>query len=149
MTAWQAPELLYAPFAFAADAFLASEGDGREFIRSQFEASQHDLELLEDPDTYRYAHKAMSDFMRVAKRSVDELRYWVSDWTPHLNIARRKSLGMLIHSEHHDWLDSGEVESFCRQERNLRSEIIPRTAQLLTYEKPDHFCDSLRKIVDL
>lgn len=148
MTAWQAPEFLYAPFAFAADAFLASDGDGCEFMRSQFAASQHDLDLLEDPELYRIAHKSMSDFMGTARRSVDELLYWVSDWTPHLKIAQANTQGLLIHSERHDWLNAGEIECYCRNTPNLESAIIPETAQLFIYEKPDNFCKSLREVCE-
>ena len=149
MAAWQAPEFLYAPFAFAADAFVASEEDGREFMHSQFEASPHDLDLLDDPEMYRIAHKAMSDFMSVAKRSVDELLYWVSDWTPNLQTAQGNTRGMMVHSQHHDWLNASEVEEYCRTTPNMAVEIIPGTAQLFIYERPDEFCKSLKKLAYL
>ena len=148
MTAWKSPELLYAPFAFAAEAFLSGGEGERNFMRGQFQISPHDTKLVENPEIYGLALKALSDFMRTPQQSVDELCYWTSDWTEHLEAVRSRIPLTFFQSAKHPWLPSEEIVKRCAGLPNVHGEILADTAELFIFDRPDAFCRSLRSLFD-
>ncbi|MEM9570434.1 MAG: alpha/beta fold hydrolase [Pseudomonadota bacterium] len=147
-TAKETPELLYAPFAFAAEAFVSSDEGERLFMQTQFEESGHDTEILKQPEIYRSARKAMANFIGTPKRSVDELRMWVSNWSEDLKFALGHLPVVFVHSEYHDWLPAQMVEQYAHRYRRARCQILPGVAQLFLFERPDLFAESARQVLD-
>ncbi|MHA6332817.1 alpha/beta fold hydrolase [Qipengyuania sp. CAU 1752] len=143
-TAWHTPELLYAPFAFAGETFAQSEEHEHTVMKSQFAESKHDSKLLLSPRYYRPAKNAMADFFSTPRRSVDELIYWVTDWTKALLKVADSSPVLFIHSQEHDWLPYQEVAEFCAKNPNLECVVVENTAQLLFYEKSDLLFQAIR-----
>ncbi|MEM9494563.1 MAG: alpha/beta fold hydrolase [Pseudomonadota bacterium] len=147
-TAKDTPELLYAPFAFAAEAFVSGEEGERIFMQNQFEESKHDTALLKNPDFYKSARNAMADFVSTPTRSVDELRMWVSDWSQYLTLALKHMPVTFVHSEYHDWLSAEMVAEYARGCPGAKCEIMNDTAQLFIFERPDLFARSARRIIE-
>ena len=142
------PDLVYAPFAFAAEAFSSSDEGERLFMTSQFAESPRDSKLLETPEIYALARKSMADFVKLPKRSVDELCWWVSDWTASLTTAASQIPVLFVHSEEHEWLPYQDIINLSRQTPNTTYSILKNTAQLFVYDQPKAFSQSLCKLAD-
>ncbi len=149
LAAKNTPDLLYTPFAFAAGAALEAEETQDAFVRSQFQESEHDTQLLDQPAIYSAAKEAMIWFMKTAKRSVDELVYWVSDWSDAFDLVSKNRPVLFVQSERHEWLPTHHTVEFCRNLPNANFRILPKTAQLFIYEQPEAFCRALRELVDM
>lgn len=148
LAAKNTPELLYAPFAFAAAAALETEEGKDAFVRSQFLESEHDTQLLAYPEIYAAAKEAMLYFMKTPKRSVDELVYWVSDWSNIFKTVSESRPVLFVNSEKHEWLPTQHTVEFCSNLPNVNCRILSETAQLFIYERPGDFCQSLRDLID-
>lgn len=148
LTAKKTPELLYAPFAFAADAGTKSEEGKDIFVRAQFGESEYYTTLLAQPHIYSAARHAMLNFMRTPHRSVDEIIYWASDWTEAFRKTVSKMPVIFVQSELHKWLAYQRVVDFSKTEPAAYCTILSGTGELFIYDRPDVFYRSLRKLCD-
>jgi len=149
LTAKKTPELLYAPFAFAAEAGTKSEEGKDAFVRAQFGESEYYTRLLQKPHVYSAARHAMLNFMRTPRRSVDEIIYWTSDWTEAYQITVSKMPVMFVQSELHKWLAYQRVRDFSKREPAAHCSVLSGTGELYMYDRPEVFYRSLRKLCDL
>lgn len=147
-TVKESPDLAYAPFAFASEAFFSGEEGERLFMKNQFEESPRDAKLIETPEMYALACKSMADFMRLPKRSVDELRCWIDDWTGNLKLTASRMPVLFIHSQEHEWLPYRDIVALSDNLPNTEYIILDNASQLFVYNQPDHFAKSLRALVE-
>ena len=148
VTAKKTPELLYAPFAFAADAGTKSEEGKDAFVRAQFGVSEYYTELLKRPHIYSAARQAMLDFMRTPHRSVSEIIYWVSDWTEAFQKTVSTMPVFFVQSELHKWLAYRRVVDFSKLEPAAFCSVLLGSGELFIYDRPGVFYSSLRKLCD-
>lgn len=143
LAAKNTPDLLYAPFAFAAASANRDEAGHRAFMKSQFAQSANSTELLKLPHIYQPASKAMSDYMSQPRRSVDELIYWVSDWTQAFQKVAAKMPVAFIQSELHEWLMPGRTADFCKAVPGASYTAIEGCSELFVFDRPEAFCSAL------
>lgn len=146
LTAKKTPELLYAPFAFAADAGTKSEQGKDAFVRAQFGESEYYTKLLKQPHVYSAARHAMLNFMQTAHRSVSEIIYWTSDWTEAFEETVSKVPVLFVQSEFHKWLSYERVIEFSKPVPAAYCSILSGTGELFIYDRPEVFYRSLRKL---
>ncbi len=126
-TVKELPDLAYAPFAFALEAFLAAKK-----VNAFYEESE-----------------SMADFIRLPKCFVDELRYWVSDWTGSLKLAASRMPVLFVHSQEHEWLPCRDIVALSDNLPNTEYIILNNASQLFVYNQPDCFAKSLRALVEV
>ncbi|MEM9312209.1 MAG: alpha/beta fold hydrolase [Pseudomonadota bacterium] len=146
LAAKSSPELLYAPFAFAAESARRDADAERAFVESQLAESAHDTQLIKQPKFFALARRALLDFMSTPQRSVDELVYWVSDWTDALSQVAAEMPVHFIHSEKHDWLPHADVANVCGHYPSAKLTVVEATAQLLVYERPHEVFDAIAQL---
>lgn len=135
-TIWEAPELFYAPFAFASEAMRASPESERAFMTHQFSDIPHDQNLIEDPAFYAVAVQSMRDFMSTPKRSADDLVYWMHDWTEALRTVAKRMPMLFLQSEYHNYLKQDPIADYLEPYPKARAGVLPKVALLGVVEKP-------------
>ncbi len=149
LAAKNTPDLLYAPFAFAAASATKDTEGQRAFMKNQFAESPNCTALLKLPHIYQPASKAMLDYMNTPRRSVDELIYWVSDWTGSFRSVAERMPILFVQSELHEWLNYQRTIDFCVQNAAAHCAAIDGTGELLTFDRPKAFCRTLATLVRL
>ncbi len=148
LTAKNTPELLYAPFAFAAASATKDEDGQKDFMKNQFAESANCTALLKFPHIFRPANKAMLNYMSVPRRSVDELIYWVSDWTSSFRNVADKMPVMFFQSELHEWLAYQRTIDFCEHEPAAHCSSIAGSGELFVFDRPKAFCRALSELYE-
>jgi len=146
LAAKNTPDLLFAPFAFAAASATKDEAGHRAFMKSQFAESANCTALLKLPHIYQPASKAMYDYMSTPRRSVDELIYWVSDWTATFHKVAANMPVSFIQSEFHEWLSYQRTVDFCEPVPGARCSTIAGSGELFVFDRPKAFCKALAEL---
>ncbi|RDC58935.1 hypothetical protein HME9302_00111 [Alteripontixanthobacter maritimus] len=138
-----APEMLYPPYAIAADLFFSDAQGRAEIMQLAHAESATDLSLLEDPAIRQCVEHNLEYTLSDATRAVDDLVLWMQDWTPWLQKIGPDCPALMLHGEAHDWLPFGDVARFAKMHPNIQVARIEGAGQLGLYAQPEFVLDRL------
>lgn len=143
------PDMLLTPYSIAAHAF-ASTDEGRDMVfRLAYQDAPADIAALHCPQVRAAAVRDLAFVMSDPRGTVEDLAYWMRDWTAPVLTASERHAIHYLHGEQHNWLFSEDLERFCQQHDNLHATILPGAGQTLLYTHAQAVTAFLRRLATL
>lgn len=130
------PHALRLGYRAAKRVFEMSVRGEAEIIAYFVKSNPLDQQLIRDPVYREITRENIAYSFEDSDAIVDDIALWSSDWSADLPIdADLRSIHIL--GAEHDFLEAGQLTAYCDRHPGHIAVIVPRTAQMMLYQRPD------------
>lgn len=130
------PHALRLGYRAAKRVFEMSPRGEAEIVAYFVKSNPLDRQLIRDPVYREITRDNIAYSFEDSDAIVDDIALWSSDWAADLSGGADLRRIHILGAEH-DFLEAGQLNAYCERQPGNIAVIVPRTAQMMLYQRPD------------